>query len=211
MNLYEILGVDKKSTPTQIKKAYRAISKTKHPDVGGSNEEFREIKTAFDVLSDREKRKLYDEHGIITNEPEDVMKKWVLQQFTTAIQEWLKNKVNPRKQTPSFGKFLRGGLNNSKQQAEQALENFKAQLKTAKKYLEYATIEGSTENIFTTTIKQIIEDTNREIANAELFLYKLKMVETELDKYKFDEMDEVQTMTWFINTTTHTGTTTTYS
>ena len=63
MTLYETLGVDLKATYAQIKHAYRKLAKTKHPDVGGTAEEFDVIKLAYDVLSSTERRKRYDETG----------------------------------------------------------------------------------------------------------------------------------------------------
>lgn len=64
-NLYEILGVERDATPEQIKKAYRTLCKTHHPDVGGDPEEFRKVQEAYDCLMDEDKRKRYDEFGFI--------------------------------------------------------------------------------------------------------------------------------------------------
>ena len=60
---YKILGVDKNASKDEIKKAYRNLVRTKHPDKGGSEEEFQNIQLAYDTLSDENKRKVYDEYG----------------------------------------------------------------------------------------------------------------------------------------------------
>lgn len=58
---YKILGVDKKSTKDEIKKSYRKLSKKYHPDVNpDGDEKFKEIAEAYEVLSDDNKRKQYD-------------------------------------------------------------------------------------------------------------------------------------------------------
>ena len=58
---YKILGVDKKSTKDEIKKAYRSLSKKYHPDVNpDGDEKFKEIAEAYEVLSDDTKRHQYD-------------------------------------------------------------------------------------------------------------------------------------------------------
>jgi molecular chaperone DnaJ len=59
-NYYEILGVSEKSTQEEIKKAYRKKAIEHHPDKGGSEDTFKKIATAYDILGDENKRKEYD-------------------------------------------------------------------------------------------------------------------------------------------------------
>jgi len=60
---YEILEVDKKASPDEIKKAYRKKAIKLHPDKGGSQEKFQELQHAYEILSDQEKRDVYDKYG----------------------------------------------------------------------------------------------------------------------------------------------------
>lgn len=70
---YEILGVKKTSTEKEIKSAYRKLAKKYHPDTNTNNKQaeqlFKEITEAYNVLSDPEKRKLYDSYGFAGLEP----------------------------------------------------------------------------------------------------------------------------------------------
>ncbi|MCE5202894.1 MAG: molecular chaperone DnaJ [Actinomycetia bacterium] len=60
---YDILGVSRNATADEIKKAFRKQARKHHPDAGGSEERFKEINEAYEVLSDPEKRSQYDQFG----------------------------------------------------------------------------------------------------------------------------------------------------
>jgi curved DNA-binding protein len=66
-DLYSILGVERTASAEEIKKAYRKLARKYHPDINPGNkaaeERFKELSFAHDVLSDPEKRALYDEFG----------------------------------------------------------------------------------------------------------------------------------------------------
>lgn len=60
---YAVLGVGKNASAAEIRKAYRRLVKTAHPDVGGDAKAFIEINCAYNVLSDPKQRELYDLSG----------------------------------------------------------------------------------------------------------------------------------------------------
>ena len=60
MNHYEVLGVAKTASPDEIKRAYRKLASQHHPDKGGDTARFQEIQTAYDTLSNPDKRAAYD-------------------------------------------------------------------------------------------------------------------------------------------------------
>lgn len=64
---YEVLGVARNADDAAIKKAYRKLAKKYHPDMNKDNpsaeEKFKEVTEAYNILSDKEKRKLYDQFG----------------------------------------------------------------------------------------------------------------------------------------------------
>ena len=64
---YQILGVSRSASHEDIRKAYRKLARKYHPDINPGNKEaenkFKDVSVAYDVLSDAQKRKLYDEFG----------------------------------------------------------------------------------------------------------------------------------------------------
>jgi molecular chaperone DnaJ len=65
-DLYELLGLSRTATEVEIKKAFRALARELHPDVSeapDAEERFREVVEAYEVLSNSERRELYDRFG----------------------------------------------------------------------------------------------------------------------------------------------------
>lgn len=63
---YEILGLSKSASDDEIKKAYRKLAKKYHPDINkekDAEEKFKEINEAYEVLSDPQKKQVYDNYG----------------------------------------------------------------------------------------------------------------------------------------------------
>lgn len=70
-NPYEILGIDRNASVDEIKKAYKKLCKEHHPDVNAgskeSEEKFKDIASAYEILSDPQKKQQYDTYGDVDN------------------------------------------------------------------------------------------------------------------------------------------------
>lgn len=69
MTLYDDLGIPREASQDDIKKAYKKLAMKHHPDRGGDKEVFQKISHAHDILSDEQKRSVYDQTGSETGEP----------------------------------------------------------------------------------------------------------------------------------------------
>ena len=70
MDYYELLGVTKSSSDKELKSAFKNKAMQYHPDKGGDPEKFKQINEAYQVLSDTQKRQMYDQFG--TADPQQV-------------------------------------------------------------------------------------------------------------------------------------------
>ena len=70
---YEVLGVHRRASSQEIRKAYKAKAKLWHPDLNSEDAEavakFVEVSSAYELLSDPDRRRSYDNHGIYEDSP----------------------------------------------------------------------------------------------------------------------------------------------
>ena len=68
---YELLGVPKKASTKDIRTAFRKLARKYHPDLNpgdkSSEEKFKQLQEAYDVLSDAKKRQIYDQYGFYSD------------------------------------------------------------------------------------------------------------------------------------------------
>ncbi|WP_165245091.1 DnaJ C-terminal domain-containing protein [Paludisphaera soli] len=103
---YDILGVARDATPDAVKKAYRKLARQYHPDVNPGDKtaekNFKEVQQAYDVLSDQEKRSMYDRYGAAGFEGMGAAGP------RTSASEWTARFGQPGQETVDFSEFFGG-------------------------------------------------------------------------------------------------------
>lgn len=95
-DLYEVLGISKTADEKTIKKAYRKLAKKYHPDMNPGDktaeQKFKEATDAYNILSDPEKRKLYDQYGhAALTEPEQNLSSIRITKTMVVLMEDIRN------------------------------------------------------------------------------------------------------------------------
>ena len=173
MNFYELLGVDQSATEKEIKRAYRKKSAAAHPDVGGSEEEFKKLLAAYETLVDPEKRAFYDEHGEQVDEapnmPEEIL--------SEVMNVYLEKRNYDRR---NILKDSREHLDAAIKKQEADLKNISGRVGKAKKLLEvFEAANKNTDNpvgLLATVevLKEHVETTTNELLEAEYVSNSIK-------------------------------------
>ncbi|HEV7253016.1 MAG TPA: DnaJ domain-containing protein [Mesorhizobium sp.] len=103
--LYDLLGLDPSATASEVKLAYRLIAKRHHPDLGGDPERFVALTQAYDVLSDAERRKLYDATGRFDAAAADNRQRDVILTLSSALDLVLSKSRLPIENTDIVGEM----------------------------------------------------------------------------------------------------------
>lgn len=105
MNPYEVLGIEANASPDDIDKAFRRLSLKYHPDHGGDPGQFKLLNEAYAILSDPERRKLFDETGDVSQRKgqraaESIIAAMVAEAFAQDSRDpirWMQERIDARR------------------------------------------------------------------------------------------------------------------
>ena len=126
MDLYNILGLDRKASKKDIKKAYKKKAKENHPDINPDSEEFVKVNKAYSILSDSVKRIAYDKYG----QEDDNMDKQVRGLILRLMEEMVK--VKPDKPVAYF----RRKTNEMQQNIKEGIRQKKREITIIRKFMD---------------------------------------------------------------------------
>lgn len=180
-NPYEVLGLKKNATDKQIKDAFKKMSKKVHPDKGGSDEAFIEVKKAYEILSDPIKRKMYDTHGFVEEKKvEQSIYNEVHQMFFTIIS------TNPMAYNTDMVSTMINAINDNISQAAKNIIDLDKQITNIEKYRGKIKLkEGvESENIFDNLIDGKIIQIEQEKEFWASFPEKLNKLKEVISQYE---------------------------
>ncbi len=179
-DLYATLGVDKKASSEEIKKAFRRKAKKHHPDTNPGDKEatkhFQEIVLANKILSDPDKRSRYDQTGDTSDQPDNKIANLV-SILSQVFQNTLGSLLEQHKE-PKYQDMIQEMKNWITKHLAELAENKKmlAQSKTIiEPMLPKFKVQKSQENLMQEVVKWEMEKLDREIAR--LVQVEVKMLE----------------------------------
>jgi len=186
MDPYQTLGVPRDSDPKTIKKSYRKLAKEHHPDHGGDESKITALTLAYDILSNPDKKKRYDETG---ESGPDNRQPQIYAEFLKMSEEiLLKQEGMPIKQSVER---IRVGIEQQMSDAESKIDHQVKVLEAAKARI----VQAPENDILGHMIQQRLDDFKKqkdqlkasmEIAQAALALF---------DSYEIKE-PEAPIFTW---------------
>ncbi len=204
MNPYEILDIDPSANLDDIKKAYRKLSMTHHPDKGGDEEKFMEINLAYRVLSDPQKRKMYDTEGIIVDESPEHVHNIVKSRLAGILESWLENMMKGMR--ISMKDFFESNINDAMNQIKQNNARMKAsatQFKDIRKRVSCKS-DGNIIHGLIDKKLEMIEKSIKQNENEKIIMEGLKIAVTD---YNCEEEQQEVTISFGNSGTISRGTT----
>ncbi len=209
MNPYKVLGVGRKVQLPGLKKAFRALSTQHHPDKGGDAEKFKEINTAYQILKNPERRKLYDETGQTSQNKVKTVQERAHDLLASLFESSLKQGVAFDKSQPLMD-IMRSSVKENLSKAREAREGLRGGTAALKGLLTRITRDDDQDNVFEKLTKMHIRDNEEKQAKCERDIEAMEYLLEELKHYKsFDEVVRVvRVFSSNFSTPTGTGNTT---
>jgi len=196
INPYEILGLDETATEAKIKKTYRSLSKKVHPDKGGSHEKFLELRRAYTVLSDSDRRKHYDATGEIDEKGTTLFQDQVVGEIAKLFELFLKNNQTFKEEVDIIGSMRLVVQNNLSEtsQTRVKMEDYRGKIVGLAKRISR---EGEEPNLFTGMLENKKKELDGMIAEREKGARLLVAMDEELASYTcLTEMVQVYNAIW---------------
>lgn len=178
---YETLGVPLDATQEEIKKSYRDKSKELHPDVNnGDDKGFAELAKAYEVLSDPERRKKYDETGTDKKISEQEEVSAIIVMLT---MQFLGKNLDPK--TNSLVDYIKDSSKTMLRGLEESIESFKRSIEQDTHAANRIVRKEEGHNFILAIIQNKIESSKKEIQKRKEAISAYEKVYDEIVKYSY--------------------------
>jgi curved DNA-binding protein CbpA len=200
-NLYDVLGVEKDASASEIKKEYRKKAVKLHPDKGGDSEEFAKLSFAYKVLSDPEERKKYDDTGVTSDTPDE--EKAAVEHIKTIISKAISNECQNdfmsgyNSSRSGIAGILKGVIKRQIADVKQTIQNTEETITKLTKLKKKTRLKENAKrkfDIFASTCEEILEQAKNHKAGAEhqlKMLEKAKEIAADYEDISLEEEDEL--------------------
>lgn len=179
IDLYVILEVERSATTDEIRKNYKRLAMSLHPDRGGSEERFKTLKEAYEILIDSEKRRYYDQTGRVSNDNKEDN---VIQIVNSLILNILNLDTEVDVIKEALNKVNESIIN--KNNSIQTLKNLKDKLEKRSKKLKRKNNSNKTDFI-QAAIESKIDEIDKNVLNIENLLKIDGRVIEVLNEYEY--------------------------
>jgi len=187
-NPYEELNLSKDATRDQIKKAYRNLSKLHHPDKKGNSDKFRDINKAYEILQDEEKRKYFDETGLLPDEQEEnTIKGKARENLYNLVKRILSDKnFIQRYANMDFINTVLNIINSNRIKIEETKKGVTKYCETMKLVLDRFNYKGESNDFIKEIIEVSIKENAEQVQSMEIELKVLILMKELIKEYDYD-------------------------
>lgn len=186
--LYQILEIKNTATPEEIRAAYILWSKLLHPDKqGGNAEQFMEVKQAYEVLSDSERRVAYDETGIPDNDPKiNNLETNAMNFILSQVQLVIDNQNLSNLERIDLCQLLKNMVQKNLEEAQTTIKMFRAKLARIELMASKIVKKGDGENVIRRALeRQAAQFKEMLVMGAKEIAVKNFALEL-IDQYQYD-------------------------
>lgn len=181
MNHYATIGVQQDATPEEIKKAYRERSKDLHPDANnGDDKGFAELAKAYEVLSDPERRKKYDETGDDSDKNDEAQVSSIIANMTIIF---LENAEDVK--TKSLTDFIKKATNEQLKGANDAIKKAEKEIEKATHAKNRVKREKEGHNLILSVLENKIQESTGAIIRHKAAIELFHKVLEEISAYSY--------------------------
>lgn len=200
MNPYDTLGVPRDATEHQIKIAYRQRVKETHPDTGADGSDFHDVGTAYAVLRDKDRRKLYDDTGSINasdvRSSHEAVLNVIAQMFDMAIN--IEGQSGRSFKHIDLMEAMKANLSRLKVEGSTKMANIRKAVADREVLRTRIIRKGDGENLFVAMLDRQLTELRTTEAKLKVDVSTLERAQEELSHYQsvVEVVQAMQTFVW---------------